>query len=178
MPASPTGRADAAKPSTLRASTSAAARSSVSLAGLLEAVGVALLEGGDAVGGELLDRGLTGGGTQEAQRVAREVVVVADEGAVAVLGEHPGPGRAPAAARAGGLARLDEPVGVEGVDLAADGGLGEAEPLHEDGDADRPLLAHDAQDPVARSRLQGVGVGINHTPMLGNYRGCSKQRVT
>ena len=84
----------------------------------------------------------------------------------------------PRPARAGGLARLDEPVGVQGVDLAAHGGLGEAEPVDEGGDADRPLLAHDAQDPVARARLQDVGVGINHTPMLGNCREHVQGRVT
>jgi hypothetical protein len=143
-----------------------------------EAVGIPLLEGGDAVLGELVHGGLTHGAAQEAECVAGEVVVVADEGPVATLGEHPRPRRAAATARTGGLAGLDEPVGVQGVDLAADGGLGEAEPLDEGRDAHRALLAHDAEHPVARARLQGVGSGINHTPMLGNCRGRVQGRVT
>ena len=118
--------------------------------------------------GELVHGVGTDGVAQEAQRLTGQVVVVADQGAVAALGEHPGLGRATAPTRPTGLAGLDEPLGVQGVDLAAHGGLGEAQPVDQDGDADRPLLAHDAQDPVARARLEGGAVGINHTPMLGN----------
>ena len=106
--------------------------------------------------GELVHGVGADGVAEEAQGLTGEVVVVADQGAVAALGEHPGLGRATAPARAGGLAGLDEPLGVQRVDLAAHGGLGEAEPVDEGGDADRPLLAHDAQDPVARARLQDV----------------------
>ena len=146
--------------------------------GLLEPVGVALLEGGDAVRGELLHGALAAGAAQEAQRVTGEVVVVADKRPVTALGEHPRlRGPAPAAG-AGGLAGLDQPLGVQGVDLAAHGGLGEAEPVDQGGDADRPLLAHDAQDPVAGARLEDVGAGINHTPMLGNCGEPVQGRVT
>ena len=115
---------------------------------------------------------------EEAQRLTGEVVVVADQGAVAALGEHPGLGRATAPARAGGLAGLDQPLGVQRVDLAADRGLGEAQPLDEGGDADRTLLADDAQHPVAGARLEDVGIGINHTPMLGNCREPVQGRVS
>ncbi len=127
--------------------------------------------------GELVHGVGAGGVAQEAQGLAGEVVVVADQGAVAALGEHVGLGRAAAPARAGGLAGLDQPLGVQRVDLTADGGLGEAEPFDQGGDADRPLLADDAQHPVAGARLQDVCLGINHTPMLGNCRDPVQGRV-
>ena len=138
---------------------------------VVELVGVAPLDRGDALLGEPVHRIGTDGVTEEAQRLTGEVVVVADQGAVAVAGEHPGPGRPAAPARAGGPAGLDEALRVQRVDLATHGGLGETQPLHEGGDADRPLLAHDTQDPVARARLQDRHLGINHTPMLGNCSG-------
>ena len=81
--------------------------------------------------------------------------------------------------RRGPVASRDStsPLGVQGVDLAAHGGLGEAEAVDQGGDADRALLAHDAQHPVARARLEGAAVGINHTPMLGNCREPVQGRV-
>ena len=97
---------------------------------------------------------------------------------MALLGDDPGAGGTTPAARPGGLARLDEPLGGQAVDVAAHGRLGEAEPLDEAGDAHRPLLAHDTQHPVAGPRLEDVHVGINHTPMLGNCRAHVKGRFT
>ena len=88
----------------------------------LGAGGGVVARGGEAVGVPLLERGRRGCSAnwctasaptvslEEAQRLDGEVVVVADQGAVAALGEDLGPRRAAAPARAGGLARLDAPA--------------------------------------------------------------------
>ncbi|GAA4388241.1 hypothetical protein GCM10023153_03310 [Ornithinibacter aureus] len=66
---------------------------------------------------------------------------------------------------------------MQRVDVAAQGGLGEAEAGDQGRDADGPLLAHDTQHPVAGTRLEDVRLGINHTAMLGNYRRSVQGRV-
>jgi hypothetical protein len=135
------------------------------------------IEVGGAVLGERRDGIRPGGGTQEAQRLTRQVVVVADQCPVAPVGEHPLPGGAASTLGAIGLTSLEETLVLQGVDVAAQRGLGETQSGDEGRDADRPLLAHDTQHPVAGTRLDDLRLGINHTAMLGNYRRSVQGRV-
>lgn len=118
---------------------------------------VLLRLGGDPGAGESGDRVGSGRLRDPAQRVDGEGVVGLVEGVASAVGESedlggpaPGPGAVDAL-----FARFDDAVGAEGVEVPADGGLGEPEPLREGGDRRGAVVQDGARDTVAGGPLTG-----------------------
>lgn len=92
-----------------------------------------------------------------AQGVGGQLVVRLVEGVPAAVGEREDLGGPPARARAVDplLTRLYHVVGDQGVEMAPDGGLGQAQASGELGDSGRPVVQDGARDPVAGGPLTG-----------------------
>ncbi len=118
---------------------------------------VARLELGDPLPGERGDGLAATGLLDEPQRAGGEVVVGLVEGVAAGLGHREQPGRAPAAADGGGprLALLDQAVGQQGVEVAADGRRGEAHLERQGGGGGGTVLEDGPRDAVPRPVLHG-----------------------
>ena len=99
-----------------------------------------------------------GGLGDPAQGVGGELVVRLVEGVPAAVGEGEHLGGAAAAAGSVDplLAGLDDALGDERVEVAADGGLGEAQPLGQVGGGGRAVVQDGAGDPVRGCRRSPV----------------------
>jgi hypothetical protein len=105
-------------------------------------------------------------GSEIAQGLDREPVVVGREGAVTTLGDDVGAGRTAAAAVPGGMRRagvvlLDRAVVGQAVEVAADRRRGQPEPAADLGRGDRSVLGDDSKDPLPGALL--VGADKHHT---------------
>jgi len=148
---------------------------------------IPLLDLRDPLLGERGHRLRTDGRREEAQRLARQVVVVRGESGVTCRTDHPRPSGATAAPSSGGpdLPGLDHSVGVKPVEVAADGGVGETElraqvrRRHGTGLADPPEHPLPGA-PIGRTGVRCTrpigAVGINHTFMLVNCTNPAKRR--
>lgn len=148
---------------------------------------IPLLDLGDPLLGERGHGLRTDGCREEAQRLAREVVVVGGEGGVARGTDDPTPGGSTATPASCGpnLPGLDEPLGVEPVEVASDGRVGETEVCAQVRGRDRAGLADASEHPLPGAPIGRNGVrrtrstsavGINHTFMLVNCTNPAKQR--
>ena len=124
-------------------------------------LGVPRLPGSHPAACEVLDRGVAGGLAEVAQGVDGDLVVRRRAGCVTGVGElkrlagRPRPRRPVLALLAGD----DDAVGERGVEMAADAGGRQAEPLGELGDRRRAVLEQRADDSIA-----GTAVGTRPAP--------------
>ena len=140
-------------------------------AGGVEGSGVLALEVGDPAAGERVDGVVAGGVGEVAQRLNREVVVLLLEGVAAGGGEGEDLGGATGAsgtvdgvgAVRRALPRLGEAVLDEGVEVAADGGGRQVEPLGERGHGLRPALEQRPGHPRRGAREPS---GRFHNPIV------------
>lgn len=148
--------------------------------GGLDGVTVALGEGREAGAGERRDGGLAQLAAARAlrdpaQRVGRELVVGLVEGVPAAVGEREDLGGAAAGAGAVDalLAGLDDVLRDEGVEVAADGRLGQLQPEGQLGRGGRTVVEDGARDAVARAPLFVVGrrgAGADRAALAGAGR--------
>lgn len=148
---------------------------------------IPLLDLRDPLLGERGHRLGTDGCRKEAQRLAGKVVVVRGEGGVARRTHDPAPGGATTAPASCGpdLPGLDQPLGVEPVEVASDGRVGETEVRAQVRRSDRAGLADPPEHPLPGTPIGRTGVrrtraasavGINHTFMLVNCTKSAKRR--